>query len=64
MNSNTLSSHFSILSVTFLVGLGTASAASGAGTPVQEMSRTVATLCPSLKAAYTANPKALSAAAN
>ncbi len=62
MNLNTITGNFSILSVALLAGLGAVSTASGAGTPVQEMSRSVETLCPSLKAAYTAKPGALTAA--
>jgi outer membrane autotransporter protein len=53
--------HFSIISAALLASLGAGSAVS-ATTPVQEMSRSVETLCPSLKAAFNANPASLTPA--
>lgn len=61
MNFSNLTTHFSLLSAAFLASVGAVSTAS-ATTPVQEMSRSVETLCPSLKAAFNANPASLSPA--
>jgi outer membrane autotransporter protein len=61
MNFSNLTSHFSLLSAAFLASMGAVSAVSAA-TPVQEMSRSVETLCPSLKASFNANPTSLTPA--
>lgn len=62
MHTNKSMCGLSVFSAAVLAGLTSVSVAYGAATPVQEMSRTVENLCPSLKNSYTVNPASLTPA--
>ncbi len=61
MKFRKFSLHLTPMPIALALGIATASVAS-ASTPVQNMSDTVETLCPTLKKAFTANPNSLSSA--
>jgi len=62
MHTRKVTGGLSVFSAAVIASLAGVSAVNGAATPVQEMSRTVENLCPSLKNSYAANPASLTAA--